>query len=386
MIGWNTRARLAVPVMLACLIAAVAVASINDSDNDTFTAGKAKPSLDAAIIVNGNAQLAAIATDGNGTAGNPYIIENKDIDAGGAGSAIHIQNTDAHLVIRDCNVTGSGNYQAGIKLESVANVKVTGINASGNYHGMQVFFCTNATIMLNNASGNSERGIFTQSCTNTTISGTIVSHNNAGIIAELPRNTTISGNTVQDNNGIGIWIYGGGSSGGYNWAYNNNVSGNTVNRNNRGIVVYISNDTTISGNTVTASTTDGIHMQKINRVIISGNTVVNNQQPGTINGGGIDIIGSDDCKSTGNQITGNNVSFNDAWGIYISQHSEGNTISGNTLHNNTAGCIKDQGAGNVFNDNDCFPQPEVSGAGTWWLVLAAGAGIAVIAARKRRCR
>jgi len=54
----------------------------------------------ATININGSAALAAFPDKtGAGIEGNPYIIEDLVIDAGGSGSAICISNTDAHLTI-----------------------------------------------------------------------------------------------------------------------------------------------------------------------------------------------------------------------------------------------------------------------------------------------
>ena len=69
----------------------------------------------ANIFIDGNAELAANATTGNGSAGNPYIIENYVINATGLGAdGILIQNTTAHFILRNCTITDAFFGSAGI--------------------------------------------------------------------------------------------------------------------------------------------------------------------------------------------------------------------------------------------------------------------------------
>ena len=57
---------------------------------------------------------------GDGTQGNPYLIENISIDCSGSGSGIYINNShDIYFTIRNCSITDAAAdfYNSGITLE-----------------------------------------------------------------------------------------------------------------------------------------------------------------------------------------------------------------------------------------------------------------------------
>lgn len=75
------------------------------------------------IHINNNwsdAKTAGVCT-GDGTNSNPYLIENLEIDGGGVGSCILVENSSEYFRIENCTLTncGSDTYDAGIKLISV---------------------------------------------------------------------------------------------------------------------------------------------------------------------------------------------------------------------------------------------------------------------------
>ena len=75
---------------------------------------------------------------GNGSADNPYIIENYDINGTDAGYCIYIGNTTAHFVIRNCSVhDASGNswtyyWNSGIVLYEANNGVINNNTAFSN--------------------------------------------------------------------------------------------------------------------------------------------------------------------------------------------------------------------------------------------------------------
>lgn len=64
---------------------------------------------------------------GNGLQGSPFIIENYDIDRGGAsGHCINIQNTSVYFVVRGCYLTGATQLSdAGVYLWNVSNCEIS---------------------------------------------------------------------------------------------------------------------------------------------------------------------------------------------------------------------------------------------------------------------
>ena len=81
------------------------------------------------IYIDGNADFASQASaegwPGDGSAGNPYIIEGYDINASTT-NGIDIRNTDVYFVIRDCYVHDGGVSYNGIHF--ISNMKNGCIN------------------------------------------------------------------------------------------------------------------------------------------------------------------------------------------------------------------------------------------------------------------
>ncbi|MFX1277986.1 MAG: NosD domain-containing protein [Promethearchaeota archaeon] len=89
---------------------------------------------------------------GDGTESNPYLIEDLEIDGGGVGSCILVENTSEYFIIQNCSLSncGSDTYDAGIKLISVNhgtlhNNRVTSPNA----YGIILHECIDNVVSLN---------------------------------------------------------------------------------------------------------------------------------------------------------------------------------------------------------------------------------------------
>ena len=87
---------------------------------------------------------------GDGSAVNPWIIQNYDIDGTGEGSCIYIGNTTDHCEVRDCNLyEASGNpaiyyWNTGLVLFNVQNSKVTNISVFlHDGHGIYLYSSSN---------------------------------------------------------------------------------------------------------------------------------------------------------------------------------------------------------------------------------------------------
>ena len=115
----------------------------------------------APISINGNADFAAQATSekwtGNGSAENPYIIENYDIDASilpyeawqGHRGGIHIEYTDVYFVIKNCVVyDGRTNETSGIYFYNVRNGSIDAVISYNNYVG--IFLAASSWAFSNN--------------------------------------------------------------------------------------------------------------------------------------------------------------------------------------------------------------------------------------------
>jgi len=184
---------------------------------------------------------------------------------------------------------------------------------------------------------------------------TIIDGNNSGTVVAITasnvtfKNFTVKNSgTVSDNGDGGIVLSG--STGSI-------INDNLITNNLYGILVGIyqgdtSKDTyssgnTISGNTIKASSADGIYVDKGS----NGNTIQNNSISGTT--GSADGDGIYFWMSEGNTVTGNNINNNVKNGIEISGNVNStlnnNTISSNTIHDNNIGVmIRNAHAGTQF--------------------------------------
>jgi parallel beta-helix repeat protein len=282
---------------------------------------------------------------GMGTYSNPYIIEGLEIDAGGSGSCVLIENSNTYFIIRNCKVYNARyqHYDAGIKLYNTNNGTLTYNNCSNN-EGSGIFLynnCDNNSISENIANNNSEGFSLWEDCDDNTISGNTANNNSEGISVQFySDDNTISGNEANNNRdyGIGVFYY----------SDDNIVSGNTINSNDWGIFTYgLCHNNTISGN-VAFNNTIGITLSAGNDNIISGNIANNNLDYGI----------SIDSYCNYNTISGNIVT-NSQYGIYL-EISNDNNISENTLSDNSAGiylydsCNNNNISENKLNDNNDY--------------------------------
>ena len=78
------------------------------------------------IYYNWSATKTAGICTGSGTKTDPYIIEDLEIDGGGSGSCILIENSNVYFKIENCMDYNSGNAwaDAGIRLYNVDNGKL----------------------------------------------------------------------------------------------------------------------------------------------------------------------------------------------------------------------------------------------------------------------
>ena len=96
------------------------------------------------IFINKNSDFTKAngVVSGNGTELNPYIIENWSIDVKGSSHGIHINDTNAFFIIRNCylyNGTAEPSQYNGIFLSEVSNGKITNNNVTYFHVGIYIF-------------------------------------------------------------------------------------------------------------------------------------------------------------------------------------------------------------------------------------------------------
>ena len=205
---------------------------------------------------------------GDGSPGNPYIIENVTIDVGGKNmSAIFIENSIDHFIIRNCTISNTGPagpmavwfHNGGILLYNVRNGKLIKNDCSDNIQsGIHLGDCDYNEI-IENTLDNNRVGIFFSDCDNNNITGNYA-HNHyddpldglfggAGMFIEWSINNDILGNEFNNNEVYGILLWN---------ADSNNISDNTANDNAIGISLQYSDSNTVSGNTFIGNSMDCI--------------------------------------------------------------------------------------------------------------------------------
>ena len=158
---------------------------------------------------------------GNGTVEDPYVIADLEIDAGGSGSGIYILDSTAYLTIVNCSISnaGSGQYDAGIRIE----------------------YCENVQISQSNLHYNLDYGIYIRYSQRTIVTGNNISSNAfCGIIIDFSNATIFVGNTVTDHTWYGVILYDG--------AENTEIFSNAISGNGYGIYVYMPGFESIVGN------------------------------------------------------------------------------------------------------------------------------------------
>ena len=206
--------------------------------------------------------------------------------------------------------SGSGTFEDPYLIE---NVTIDGENSGSCLtiiNSDKYFRIENCTV-FNAGTATTDSGIYLISAGN----GTLINNNCSfnyryGIRIYLSDNTTVSGN-IANNNSFGI----------YTQSSNNTISGNiAINNKFNGILISTSHNNTISGNTAN-NNSYGISITSNNN-IVSRNTANNNKNHG------INLVQSDY-----NTISGNTVKNNQDHGIRLLS-SNSTTISGNIIDNN----------------------------------------------------
>lgn len=295
------------------------------------------------IKVNNEAELASLIAyngwQGDGTASNPYIIQNLDINATGKGDAIFIGNTTSYLVIRYCHLYSDGDifiydFAGGIKLMDTANVLLESNSCTGKPCGI---------ILSSPSTGHSKNNsVFNNFCNGT----------DCGIDLEVSNHNIISNNRIVGRGFSGLLMSGSndnsilynfcnGTSNGIGLinASNNTIS-NNVCKGNEGIHMVGSNGNAISNNTCNGAKC-GIEM-----LSASNNTITNNVCRGagfSEESGGADLL---------NNTGGEGIDFNASYGLHLIG-SDTNTISNNNCSGKNYGICLLFSSENTLSNNSC---------------------------------
>jgi len=266
---------------------------------------------------------------GDGSWGNPYIIENLIVDAGGAAGALHIEDSTAYFIIQNCvvNNSGSGTYNGGIKLERTGNGTILNNTCYNNPRYGIVFdmYCDNHTVINNTARDNSVAGIFLRYSNDNNITGNKVYNNIDGIyLSSYSDNNIVFNNTIYTNTGAGAEGIRLANHCDKNLILNNTIRNTDVD----GILlVNTCHNNSIIGNIIYYSIDNGIHLQNSCQWNnITRNSIINNTN-------GIYLF----TLSSNNLVWDNIIKNSSGNGVSIEETSNSNTFWNNSIWNNNYG-------------------------------------------------
>jgi len=254
---------------------------------------------------------------GSGSLEFPFIIENFEIDSLGSGSGIFVKDSDFHVIIRNCDINNSGNfdfYDAGIRIENCSNVQIRWCRVFNNHHGIYIENSQNCTLRENTVSDSNLHGIYTDNSFNMNITTNEIHDVGKGIYLVNSENNSISKNVVYDNHEGGVFLEG---------SNNNDISSNYINANyGEGLFLNISHNTTLSYNSVYNSG-KGIRLYYSENSTISYNRIQGNHESGVY----LEY-------SNMNLLLNNKMFDNYLYGLYL-DYSDQNIISKNYIKKNS---------------------------------------------------
>lgn len=298
------------------------------------------------ITSNGNGPTGFSAgngvNSGAGTSGNPWVINNWEINANSGSYAIWIESTTDYFVIKNCgirNATSSFStkpYASGIYLESVQNGKIEdntiALNCRGIYamtssknvitnnrftnntpNGVELDGSTYNTIILNKGWSNGYGAYLHGVSNNNKVQDNNFSKNDFGIFLQESKYNNITRNNCHNNTSDGVMVR--------YWSDENNITLNNATGNGiSGIMLcYFSQRNNVSSNNCSKNANNGVYLRDSDNNDILNNILRFNAIQG------IQMTWSDGCK-----VRSNNISHNKDIGIKL-QNSMYANITGNTM-------------------------------------------------------
>ncbi len=216
------------------------------------------------IVIEDNADFAALGFTGDGSLDNPYIIEGLNITSK-AQILIHIQDTISYFCIRNNLLNGLRSAGDGISMERVIYGTIDSNIIINCRTGIDIFESNQCIVTHNTISQNGDGIVFEMTDQNTAIHNTI-SQNTYGILVMWSNHTTVANNNVSNNHWEGISLRASG---------NNNVSNNFVANNSYGIYLMDTCNTTVAHNIVSKNRLYGIYIHlEIHLPLTSGDNII----------------------------------------------------------------------------------------------------------------
>lgn len=324
------------------------------------------------IDIDSKTDFETYSTTGNGTAINPFIIENLNLDLSGEGG-ITIFGTDYYFIIRNCVLNGTDLY-AGIEIWETTNGIITNNNITNFKYGILVksssmYSSENINITNNTLIDNYWRGIELSSLFPAhpvididVINNTIRDQElQSGCRVDTATDSVFINNTFIDNHAKGLWL---------DNTENMLVINNTANNNgDYGFLIENTHHSNFSKNTANGNPVDGFKCYDCLYNNFNNNSVIGNS------GYGFQLF-----NVSHSSLINNSIKNNGGHGILITYYSTYNTIQYNTILGNDGRCIFESSgsANNVIEDNICDDTTETPPIPGYQFILIISALIVLV--------
>jgi len=222
-----------------------------------------------AIMIMGDAGFTSAngVTDGTGSAIDPFIIENWEIDASLDGFGVYVYSTTDHYIIRNVHVFGAGSM--GVVMYQAPHGAVEGCLMDNGMAGILLMETNDCDVTGNEVTDQELVGIELYTCQWVNLTGNTLLNNNMSSLAGIDAcNITVSSNTCSDSNWSGIMA----EESGYWLIDDNNVSGNGF----FGIGMNNTWEITIEGNDVTSNAEYGVYLGNSTDISVFHNVFIGN--------------------------------------------------------------------------------------------------------------
>ena len=222
-----------------------------ETNQNNFTERPKISAIHEPIFINGNSDFNTQALNegwsGDGTEGNPYVIEDYIININYPDyhqNGINIQNTNVYFIIQDVTINTQYSFDnSGFRLYNVKNGELRSNTAIKNKYGFCLQFSANITLKDNTAYniGTYGTGFYLQNSTNNILTGNIVADNSKiGFFLQNSSYNNLIANIANNNYHYGFKL---------EESANNIMIGNTANNNYYGFLLQNSTNNNLMGNT-----------------------------------------------------------------------------------------------------------------------------------------
>ncbi|MCE7742817.1 MAG: hypothetical protein GOP50_10220 [Candidatus Heimdallarchaeota archaeon] len=290
------------------------------------------------LIITTNSDLVGNASSGDGSPGNPYILEDLNITTTG-NYAIYIEGTTSNFIIRNClliaNIAAIHIQDVTANTADITNNILKGVNrairiANTDYVNITDNICYESSdgmylhdsdylYLENNTIYGGANGVYAETCNYCNYTSNIgYSNSQYGLYIYSSNFNYLINNTCYGNTRSGIYLsYTVGSYVAENECYSNNYSG---------IYVLNGDSGTIEFNNLHNNNRHGIRVQGADSFSVVNNTLNDNDWHGIFN------------DNAANTIIANNTAIKDGFGIFASSQSaftnlvvEDNIVNGKPL-------------------------------------------------------